>query len=71
MKLELMLRAEHLTDTVERSERHSRVVKLLREIIRVTFGAGIRVNNTVVIPREAFVKAVRIISAFERNMVDP
>lgn len=71
MKLELKLRCEHVMETFERSGRRTKVLKLLSEIIRVTFGAGILVNNSVVIPREAFVKAVRIISAFERNMVEP
>ena len=64
------LRVEHLKDHVERHRTDSRILGFFREIIHTTFGAGIPVNDYVVIPREAFVKAAKVISTFETKIDD-
>ncbi len=70
MGLELKLRSEHLKDTFVRDRRESKTLEYFVELFITTIGAGIQVNGSIVIPREALVKAGRIGSTFLTKIGD-
>lgn len=70
MGLELKLRSEHLKDTFVRDRRESKTLEYFGELFITTIGAGIPVNGSIVIPREALVKAGRIGSTFLTKIGD-